>query len=111
MHSLESQNFNKIFVVTFDDFDKTINFVAGAPAVLFYDNTDPNVEDSSIRWTTEEVQNADNRVYYPEFENPVSLDSIFNAVGTGNMQLYCFFRRSPATLLGSITLYIRGKPL
>ena len=111
MHSSWIPEFSTIFVVTFDDFDKTISFVAGAPAVLFYDNTDPNVEDSSIRWTTEEVQNADNREYYPEFENPVSLDSIFDAVGTGNMELYCFFRRSPATLLGSITLDIRGKLL
>ena len=79
--------------------------------MIYYDNADLTVLDSSIRWTTEEVQNADTRIYSPEFENPVSLNSIFNAVGTGSMQLYCFYRMSPAKLLGSIALNIRGKSL
>ena len=99
------------FVVTLNDFDKTINFTAGAPSVIYYDNTNPAIEDSSIRWTTEEVQNAGNIMYSPEFDNPVSLNSVFNAVGTGNKELYCFYRMSPATSLGSITLDIRGKSL
>ena len=47
-------------------------------------------------------------MYTPEFGNPVSLNEVFNSVGSGDFRLTCFYRMSPTSVLGSVNLDIRG---
>ncbi|KAI6650359.1 hypothetical protein LOD99_6036 [Oopsacas minuta] len=96
-------------IITLDDFNSTIEigYTAGSPTMLYYENIDSTIADSSIRWTPERVLTSEDRIYSPEFGNPVSLDEVFSVVGSGDFVLRCFYRMSPATVLGGVNLDIR----
>ena len=83
-------------------------YTAGAPTILFYNNTDVSITDSTIRWTPDTIVPNEDTEYALEFGNPVNLNEVFYSVGTGNFRLTCFYRMSPARVLGSINLDIRG---
>ena len=98
------------FIVTKTDFDNLLanTYTAGAPTILFYNNTDVSIIDSTIRWTPDTIVPNEDKEYALEFGNPVSLNEVFNSVGTGNFRLTCFYRMSPSIVLGSVNLDIRG---
>ena len=76
-------------------------------SILFYSQS--NVQDNSLRWTTDTVSNGDNQQYSVEYTNPVDLRVLLSDNGTGVSILRCFYRMSPVTLLGSLLIFIKGK--
>ena len=98
------------FIVTKSDFETPIatTYTAGGPTILYYSNTDAGIADSTIRWTPDTILLNEDRMYTPEFGNPVSLNEVFNSVGSGDFRLTCFYRMSPTNVLGIVNLDIRG---
>ena len=70
--------------------------------------TQVSVSDSDIQWTNDVVKSGDDKVYTPEYPNPVDLNTVFSNVGGGLQTFSCFYRMSPVYLLGSVQLALRG---
>ena len=88
------------------NFDETVSYTSGSSAVLYYTNA--SIPDSFIHWTTENVMEGDNRIFNPEFTNPFPLSLLFSDVGAGRHTLTCFYRNSPAMVLGQTDISVRG---
>ena len=95
-----------IYVDNITDFSQPISSVLGSSLLLYH--FDASVTDNQIRWTTERVDPEVVKKYDPEFENPVPLSTVFSDVGGGRHDLTCFYRNSPATVLGVIDLSLKG---
>ena len=72
------------------------------------ENTDAGIADNTIRWTPDTILPNEDRIYTPEFGNPVCLNEVFNSVGSGDFRLTSFYRMSPVSVLGSVNLDIRS---
>ena len=93
-------------IVQVFNFDETVSYTSGSPAMLYYTNA--SIPNSLIRWTTESVMEGDNRIFNPEFTNPFPMSLLFSDVGAGRHTLTCFYRNSPAMVLGQTELSVRG---
>ena len=92
-------------LVTKEEFStvETRAFTIGEPIQYFYQN--PLILISAIRWGINPgVEEDINR----EFSNPVSINDVFNRFGSGSIQLSCFYRESPPTIIGDIPINMRG---
>ena len=100
------------FVVTIHNFEDNLQlvpFTAGSTvAMLYYSHNDiqANIPDGEIHWTTDVVVKGEEWVYSTEYTNPADLNTVFSNVGAGVHILSCFYRMSPVTLLGNITVRI-----
>ena len=93
-------------IVQVINFDEPLSYTSESSAVLYYTNA--SIPDSLIHWTTESVMEGENRIFNPEFTNPFPLSLLFSDVGAGRHTLTCFYRNSPAMVLGRTELSVRG---
>ena len=82
-----------------------MTYIIGDPLTLFYHN--PNVSLTSIRWTTDIVQNGDTDTIL-EFYNNVDISDVFAQLGSGAYTFSCFYRQSPITVIGNLSLNMKG---
>ena len=68
-----------------------------------------SISDRDIHWTSDIVQDGEDKVYNIEYPNPADLNTIFSNIGGGVHTLSCFYRMSPVTLLGNLQLALKGK--
>ena len=99
--------YSLVVISNFDDTSQQVNYTVGSLiSTLYYSN--PDIQISDIRWTTDMVSNGDTNLYSVEYPNPVNLSEVFANVGAGLHKFSCFYRKSPVTLLGSLQLAIKG---
>ena len=83
-----------------------LNYTVGSIQILYYPNNDFK---ESIKWTPDDVEDGETKIYANEFPNPVEINTVFSAIGTGVNRMTAFYRMSPVTLIGSVELAIKGK--
>ena len=83
-----------------------LNYTVGSTQILYYPNDDFK---ESTKWTPENVEDGEIKMYDTEFPNPVEMSTVFSAIGTGIQTMTAFYRMSPVTQLGSVKLAIKGK--
>ena len=83
-----------------------MNYTVGSIQILYYPN---HGFKESTKWTPDDVEDGETKIYDNEFPNPVEISTIFSAIGTGVQTMTAFYRMSPVTFLGSVELAIKGK--
>ena len=84
---------------------KPHSYIIGEPLQYYYQ--DPEIPITAIRWG-KGIQQGDEEEIDREFLNPVSINDVFNRFGSGAIELICFFRQSPAQIIGSLSLNMKG---
>ncbi|KAI6650360.1 hypothetical protein LOD99_6037 [Oopsacas minuta] len=79
---------------------KTIDYILGEPLMLYY--YDVNIPITAIRWGVE-VGSTE----LEEFLNPVDVNEVFAKFGSGAYKFRCFYRQSPITNVGNISLNMK----
>ena len=74
---------------------------------LQYYYQDPEILMTAIRWG-KGIQQGDEEESDREFLNPVIINDVFNRFGSGVIELICFYRQSPAQIIGSLSLNMKG---
>ena len=80
------------------------NYIIGEPLQYYYQ--DPEIPITAIRWG-KGIKQADEESDR-EFRNPVSINDVFNRFGSGVIGLSCFYRQSPAQIIGDLSLNMKG---
>ena len=79
------------------------SFTRGEPLEYYYRNESISI--TAIRWG---IDPSDNKDRDRDFYNPVSINDVFNSIGSGAIQLSCFYRQSPVTIVGDIPIDMKG---
>ena len=83
---------------------KPRSYIIGEPLQYYYQ--DPEIPVTAIRWG-KGIKQADVESDH-EFRNPVSINDVFNRFGSGVIELSCFYRQSPAQIIGDLSLNMKG---
>ena len=79
------------------------SFTIGEPLEYYY--RDENIPITAVRWG---IDPSDNEDRDREFYNPVSINDVFNSIGSGAILLSCFYRQSPVTIVGDTSIDMKG---
>ena len=82
-----------------------LNYTVGSNQILYYPNHDFG---ESAKWTPDDVEDGETRIYANEFPNPVEINTVFSAIGTGVHTMTAFHRMSHVTVIGIVELAIKG---